>query len=67
LKYSQLIQILAINPRRPAIRRFAAALGFRVNRQRRRQNAVTARAGGAKAGFAASKPGHRGAPRFTRR
>jgi hypothetical protein len=55
LKYSQLIQILGINLRRPAVMRFAAPIAARINRGAALRNSAKASAGGAKAAFAAPK------------
>jgi hypothetical protein len=67
LKYSQLIQVLRINPEIPAATRFAAVVAARINQIRPVQNDAKARGGRTKAAFAALKPGHRSELRFTRR
>jgi hypothetical protein len=60
LKYSQLIQILRINPEIPAAMRFAAAIAARINQRRPTQNGAKPGADSAKAGFAALKTGPSG-------
>jgi hypothetical protein len=67
LKYSQLIQILPINPGKPALMRFAAVIAARINRVGRVRNGGITAAGGAEAAFAAPKATPSGVPRFTRR
>jgi hypothetical protein len=60
LKYSQLIQILRINPEIPAATRFAAVIAARVNQPPPRRNGAKPGAGGAKAVLAALKAGSSG-------
>jgi mannose-6-phosphate isomerase-like protein (cupin superfamily) len=55
LKYSQLIQILRVNPANPAITRFPLAIGTCINRGSAVPNAAKTAPRGAKAGFAALK------------
>jgi hypothetical protein len=62
LKYSQLIQILRINPGKPAIPRFAAAIAARINRDGAARNRAKQVTEGAKAGFAAPKTVPAGRP-----
>jgi hypothetical protein len=57
LNYSQLIQILRINPANPAITRFPVAIGARINRGSAVPNPAKAVSRGAKAGLAALKSG----------
>jgi hypothetical protein len=67
LKYSQLIQILRINPGKAAVMRFAAVIVARINRVGGVGNGEITAAGGARAAFAAPKTTPSGVPRFTRR
>jgi hypothetical protein len=67
LKYSQLIQILRINPGKPAIKRFAVAIADRINRDDAAPNRAKQVADGAKPASRRRKPCPRAGTRFTRR